>query len=234
MVQRFPMTEIWALENLEGYQLSTRHSVLKVITIGWSHFQSASNKPFKIVSNLVVWATITGGHLSRKPTASPVLTKCWNWELILATNFGSHAQMVTKFGGQILATKFGFVPDCWPTHLKLWHFPKFKGLMETKLNPKYPNTHSAQSCNAPQRQVKQSDVLPMCALITHCGLVAPHGIEIWVNNHWLRYVAWWHQAITWTIMTYHQWASVAFKWDPYHRKGSWMTSIPTASLNVTL
>ena len=21
--------------------------------------------------------------------------------------------MVTKFGGQILATKFGFVPDCW-------------------------------------------------------------------------------------------------------------------------
>ena len=26
-------------------------------------------------------------------------------------HFGSHAQMVTKFGGQILATKFGFVPD---------------------------------------------------------------------------------------------------------------------------
>ena len=25
--------------------------------------------------------------------------------------FGSHAQMVNKFGGQILATKFGFVPD---------------------------------------------------------------------------------------------------------------------------
>ena len=30
----------------------------------------------------------------------------------MSTNFGSHAQMVTKFGGQILATKFGFVPDC--------------------------------------------------------------------------------------------------------------------------
>ena len=49
--------------------------------------------------------------LDVKPTASPVLTKYWNWELKLATNFGSHAQMVTKFGGQIFATKFGFVPD---------------------------------------------------------------------------------------------------------------------------
>ena len=27
---------------------STRHSVLKVITIGWSHFQSSSNKPLKL------------------------------------------------------------------------------------------------------------------------------------------------------------------------------------------
>ena len=41
-----------------------------------------------------------------------MLTKWWKLELTLATNFGSHAQMVTKFGGQILATKFGFVPDC--------------------------------------------------------------------------------------------------------------------------
>ena len=40
-----------------------------------------------------------------------MLTKWWKLELTLATNFGSHAQMVTKFGGQILATKFGFVPD---------------------------------------------------------------------------------------------------------------------------
>ena len=31
---------------------------------------------------------------------------------MLSTNFGNHAQMVIKFGGQILATKFGFVPDC--------------------------------------------------------------------------------------------------------------------------
>ena len=41
-----------------------------------------------------------------------MLTKWWKLELIVATNFGSHAQMATKFGGQILATKFVFVPDC--------------------------------------------------------------------------------------------------------------------------
>ena len=59
-----------------------------------------------------VWATIIGCHLTREPT-SPVLTKWWNLELTLATNFGNHAQMVTKVGGQILAIKFGFVPDCY-------------------------------------------------------------------------------------------------------------------------
>ena len=59
-----------------------------------------------------MWATVTGSHLKKEPTASPVLTRWWKLELTLATNFGSHVQMVTKFGGQILATKFGFVPDC--------------------------------------------------------------------------------------------------------------------------
>ena len=48
------------------------------------------------MSNLQVWATIDGSHLAREPTASPVLTKWRNWELTLATNFGSHAQMVAK------------------------------------------------------------------------------------------------------------------------------------------
>ena len=66
----------------------------------------------QIGSNLQVWATVIGSHLAREPTGNPVLTKCWNSELTLATNFGSHAQTVTKFGGQILAAKFGFVPDC--------------------------------------------------------------------------------------------------------------------------
>ena len=35
-----------------------------------------------------------------------------NWELMLATKFGNLCKMVTKFGSQFLATKFGFVPDC--------------------------------------------------------------------------------------------------------------------------
>ena len=69
-------------------------------------------QPTQIVSNLQVWAAIIGSHLTREPTASPVLTKWWNLELTLATNFGNHAQMVIKIGSQILATKFGFVPDC--------------------------------------------------------------------------------------------------------------------------
>ena len=47
-----------------------------------------------------------------------MLTKWWNWELTLATNFGNHAQIVTKVGGQILATKFGFVPDWWIFDMK--------------------------------------------------------------------------------------------------------------------
>ena len=58
-------------------------------------------------------ATFIGSHLTREPTLSPVLTKWWMWELMLATNFGSPLQMLTEVGGQILATKFGFVPDCW-------------------------------------------------------------------------------------------------------------------------
>ena len=66
----------------------------------------------QIVFNLQVCATVIGSQLKKEPTASPVLTKWWKLELTLATNFGSHAQMVTKFDGQILATKFGFVPDC--------------------------------------------------------------------------------------------------------------------------
>ena len=50
-----------------------------------------------------------------------VLTKWSMWELILATNFGSPLQMVTKVGSQILATKFGFVPDRAGTHVKCNH-----------------------------------------------------------------------------------------------------------------
>ena len=52
-------------------------------------FQSVSNKPLELcLSPLEVWATFFGSHLIREPTASPLLTK-WNWELMLATNFGN-------------------------------------------------------------------------------------------------------------------------------------------------
>ena len=36
-------------------------------------------------------ATVIGSHLTREPTASPVLTKWWKLERTLATNFGNHA-----------------------------------------------------------------------------------------------------------------------------------------------
>ena len=60
-----------------------------------------------MVSNLQVWALMVAIH--KKTNIEP----CVN-ELTLATNFGNHAQMVTKFDGQILATKFVFIflPDC--------------------------------------------------------------------------------------------------------------------------
>ena len=45
-------------------------------------------------------ATLIGSHLTREPTASPVLTKWWKSELILATNFGSLCPKVTKVGSQ--------------------------------------------------------------------------------------------------------------------------------------
>ena len=83
-----------------------------MIEIGWSHFQSARYKPLKLC--LICRCGLPGvisSNLKKEPTASPVLTKWWKLELTLGTNFGSHAQMVTKFGSQILATKFGFVPD---------------------------------------------------------------------------------------------------------------------------
>ena len=79
---------------------------------GMETFPIGEIQTTQIVSYLQVWTTIIGSHLTRKPTASPLLTKCWNWELTMATSFGSHAQMVTKLNGQILPTKFGFVPDC--------------------------------------------------------------------------------------------------------------------------
>ena len=64
------------------------------------------------MSNLQVLATLNGSHLIREPTSSPVLTKCWNLELILATNFGNLHIRSPNLAAKIFATKFDFVPDC--------------------------------------------------------------------------------------------------------------------------
>ena len=78
-----------------------------MITIGWSYFQSASNKPVKFVY-LEGLAILIGSHLTREPTASPVLTKCWKSELMLSTNFGSLCQKVTKVGSQNFGNQIWF------------------------------------------------------------------------------------------------------------------------------
>ena len=45
-------------------------------------------------------STSIGSHLTREPTTSPVSTKWWKSELMLATNFGSLCPKVTNFGSQ--------------------------------------------------------------------------------------------------------------------------------------
>ena len=43
-----------------------------------------------------LWTTFIGSHLTKEPTAIPVLTKWWNWELM--SDFGSeHQSWWTKF-----------------------------------------------------------------------------------------------------------------------------------------
>ena len=78
---------------------TTRHSVLKVITIRWSRLQSSSNKPLKLVYFGRV-GYFNWWPFDKRTNMSPVLIKCWNWELILSTNFGSLCRKVTNFGNQ--------------------------------------------------------------------------------------------------------------------------------------
>ena len=65
----------------------------------------------QIVSNLQVWTTIVASHLTREPTVSPVLTKWWNWELTLATNFSDHGYQIW------LCTRL-LRPSIWILHLR--------------------------------------------------------------------------------------------------------------------
>ena len=53
-------------------------------------------------------ATLIGNLLTREPTASPVLTKCWKSELMLATNFDSLCPKVTEVGSQNFGNQIWF------------------------------------------------------------------------------------------------------------------------------
>ena len=54
-----------------------------------------------------------------------------------------------------------------------------------------------------------------------CGLVTPYG-HTDLGQHWSRrwLVVWRHQTITWTLLTSHQWGSVAFTWEQFHNESS--------------
>ena len=82
-----------------------------MITIGWSHLQSASNKPLKFVYfgrvGYFNW------YLAREPTERPVFTKWWKSELMLATNFGSLYPKVINFGSQNFGYQIWFCTRLW-------------------------------------------------------------------------------------------------------------------------
>ena len=103
---------------------STRHSVLKVITIGWSHLQSVSNKPLKIVlpCKLIFWKATKVGSSPNFPKLISQLKGIPQPQYFVTSLLEPHWTYLwkhyiyhekdTKVGNQILATKFGFVPDC--------------------------------------------------------------------------------------------------------------------------
>ena len=90
-------------------------------------------------------ATLIGSHLTREPIASPVLTKRWKWELMLATNSGSLCPEATNFGSQNLGYQIwlctrlvkvqeGLCVNRWSKLWCYWAFavPCFFGLMRNQ------------------------------------------------------------------------------------------------------
>ena len=69
-------------------------------------------------------------------------------------------------------------------------------------------------------------LISQCFVLTHCGLVMPYG-EINLSQHWLRQwlVAWWHHAITYPMLTYHQYGPVAFTGGQFLQKCPWYQSL---------
>ena len=80
-------------------------------------------------------ATLIGSHLTREPTAGPVLTKWWHWELILATNFGSLCPKVTNYGSQNFGYQIWFCTRLFISliflHVLSYRFLKLSDFPET-------------------------------------------------------------------------------------------------------
>ena len=62
----------------------------------------------KNLSILEGLTSLIGSHLTREPTANPVLSKWLKWELMLVTNFGSLCPKVTNFGSQTFGYQIWF------------------------------------------------------------------------------------------------------------------------------
>ena len=136
-------------------QNSSGHSVLKAVTIGWSHLQSASNNPIKLC--VICRCGYFYCHLTSEPTASPVLTKWWNLEIMLATNFGSPykwlPKLVAKFwlpnlvlyqtdiGGQNFDPQGSFFTQAWKysqyackPSFRVWHWKPLEKMAQDLQN----------------------------------------------------------------------------------------------------
>ena len=55
---------------------------------------------------MLYWTLLQQGSIASGFWMTSLVCKWWIWELMLATNFGSPLQMVTKVASQILATEF--------------------------------------------------------------------------------------------------------------------------------
>ena len=62
--------------------------------------------------------------MTREPTASPVLTKWWIWELMLSTNFGSLCPKVTSFGSQNFGYQIWFLYQTVEQIIRVRHVEK--------------------------------------------------------------------------------------------------------------
>ena len=54
------------------------------------------------------------------------------------------------------------------------------------------------------------------------NLLWPSDAIRWHRTEWtlalVRLIAWWHQAITWSMLTYHEWCPVIISWGQFHKR----------------